>query len=58
MIAFLGLHEAGQVLGTINNAPPAMRADRLQPQGIRLRYVQCPQSPYIDSNDAGVCDGL
>jgi uncharacterized protein GlcG (DUF336 family) len=57
MISFLGLHEAGQKLGTINNAPKAMRADRLQPQGTRLRYVQCPQSPYIDSSEARVCDG-
>jgi uncharacterized protein GlcG (DUF336 family) len=57
MIAFLGLHEAGLILGTINNAPPAMRADTLQPQGTRLRYVQCPQSPYIDSSATKVCDG-
>jgi hypothetical protein len=57
MIAFLGLHEAGQLLGTIGNAPPAMRADRLEPQGTRLRFVQCPQSPYIDSSAAKVCDG-
>ncbi|MCG6889498.1 MAG: heme-binding protein [Gammaproteobacteria bacterium] len=57
MIAFLGLHEAGQVLGTINNAPPGMRADQLQPQGTRLRFVQCPQSPYLNSSAAQVCDG-
>ncbi len=57
MIAFLGLHEAGLALGTINNAPAAMRADRLEPQGTRLRYVQCPQSPYIDSSETNVCDG-
>ena len=57
MVAFLGLHEAGQILGTINNAPPAMRADRLQPQGTRLRFVQCPQSPYIDDPATKVCDG-
>ena len=57
MVAFLGLHEAGQVLGTINNAPTAIRADKLKPQGTRLRYVQCPQSPYIDSSAAQVCDG-
>jgi len=57
MVAFLGLHEAGQILGTINNAPPAMRADQLTPQGTRLRYVQCPQSPYINSSAAQVCDG-
>jgi len=57
MVAFLGLHEAGLALGTINNAPPAMRADRLTPQGTRLRYVQCPQSPYLDSSASRVCDG-
>ena len=57
MVAFLGLHEAGQILGTIQNAPPAMRADQLKPQGTRLRYVQCPQSPYINSSAAQVCDG-
>jgi uncharacterized protein GlcG (DUF336 family) len=57
MVAFLGLHEAGQILGTIHNAPTAMRADTLTPQGTRLRYVQCPQSPYINSSAAQVCDG-
>jgi len=57
MIAFLGLHEAGQVLGTIGNAPSSMRADQLKPQGTRLRYIQCPQSPYLDSDAAQVCDG-
>jgi len=57
MIAFLGLHEAGEILGTINNAPPAMRADQLTPQGTRLRFVQCPQSPYLDDPATRVCDG-
>lgn len=57
MIAFLGLHEAGLALGTIGNAPATMRADTLKPQGTRLRYIQCPQSPYLDSNAAQVCDG-
>ncbi len=57
MISFLGLHEAGQALGTIRNAPPSMRADQLKPQGTRLRYIQCPQSPYLDSDAAQVCDG-
>ncbi len=58
MIAFLGLHEAGLALGTIDNAPKAMRADNLTPQGVRLRYVQCPQSPYVDGTATRVCDGL
>lgn len=57
MIAFLGLHQAGEILGSINNAPAAMRADQLTPQGTRLRYVQCPQAPFIDSNEVNVCSG-
>ncbi len=59
MISFLGLHEAGEVLGTgIGNAPREKRADRLKPMGTRLRYINCPQSPYIDSDEQRVCDGL
>lgn len=58
MIAFLGVHEAAAALnGSINNAPTSMRSDRLQPAGERLRYVQCPQTPYIDSNEQNVCSG-
>jgi len=57
MIAFLGLHEAGKALGTVNNAPKAMRADQLTPQGTRLRFVQCPQAPFRDSDATQVCDG-
>ena len=57
MIAFLGLHEAGEVLGTINNAPVNIRADQLVPMGTRLRYVQCPQSPYLNSSATNVCEG-
>ena len=61
LIAFLGLANAGQVLNTgIGNAPPALRADQLTPQGAgtRLRYANCPQSPFIDSTDQDVCKGL
>jgi uncharacterized protein GlcG (DUF336 family) len=54
MIAFLGLNNVGMGL---NNAPKAMRADNLTPQGIRLRYVQCPQSPFLDSTEQNVCEG-
>lgn len=58
MIAFLGVHEAGEAMGgAINNAPKALRADRLQPGGERLRYIQCPQTPYIDSDEQQVCAG-
>ncbi len=57
MIAFLGLHEAGRILGTINNAPVDRRADRLAPKGVRLRFIQCPQSPYLNSDEQHVCEG-
>ncbi|MGH8540171.1 MAG: heme-binding protein, partial [Stenotrophobium sp.] len=57
MVAFLGLANAGAVLGTISNAPPAMRADRLAPQGAQLRYVECPQAPFLDSSTQDVCGG-
>ncbi len=58
MIAFLGLVNASAALGgAINNAPAAQRADTLTPQGTRLRYVQCPQSPFLDSTAENVCDG-
>lgn len=58
MVSFLGLHEAGLALnGAIGNAPPAMRADTLTPQGSRLRFVQCPQSPFLNSSEPNVCSG-
>ena len=58
LVAFLGLHNAGVVLGgAIGNAPPAIRADTLVPQGARLLYVQCPQSPFLNSNEQYVCEG-
>jgi len=57
MIAFLGVHEAGLDAGGFGNAPPAMRADTLTPQGTRLRYVSCPVSPFNDSDEQDVCDG-
>ncbi len=57
MVAFLGVHNAAEILGSINNAPPDRRADRLQPQGVRLRYIQCPQSPFLNSQEQNVCEG-
>ena len=53
MVAFLGLANAG-----LGNAPGAMRADRLSPQGTGLKYVQCPQSPFNGSTAQDVCAGL
>jgi hypothetical protein len=34
-----------------------MRADTLTPQGIRLRYVNCPITPFIDNDEQNVCEG-
>jgi hypothetical protein len=56
-VAFMGLHNAGLTLGTVNQAPKAMRADQLTPQGVRLRYVQCPISPYTNSSQQSACAG-
>jgi uncharacterized protein GlcG (DUF336 family) len=59
MVAFLGLANAARALGTgLANAPATMRADQLSPQGARLRYVQCPQSPINDSTEQDACAGL
>ncbi len=56
MIAFLGVHEASKTLGgSIANAPVDKRADVAMPRGVRLRYVQCPQSPFRDNNDQRPC---
>lgn len=67
LIAFYGASRAGldfaghsgvgdPTLGF--NAPPEIRADTLEtPVGTtRLRYVNCPESPFVDSNEQGVCD--
>jgi uncharacterized protein GlcG (DUF336 family) len=56
MVAFLGVaHAASDLGGALGNAPAAMRADQLAPQGVPLRYVECPQAPFVDSADENVC---
>ena len=58
MVAFLGLHNAGVRLGgAIGNAPAAMRADTIEHRGSRLRYAQCPQAPFLDSDEQRPCEG-
>jgi uncharacterized protein GlcG (DUF336 family) len=61
LIAFVGIRDAGRVLNnSIGNAPAAIRADNLVPDGTgtRLRYALCPQDPFIDNNEQAVCSGL
>lgn len=57
MIAFLGVHEAAQAGGGFSNAPVSMRADTLAPQGSRLRFINCPVTPYLNSDEQNVCSG-
>jgi uncharacterized protein GlcG (DUF336 family) len=58
MIAFLGVAQAATALGTLNNAPAPLRSDTLLPGGARLRYVNCPQAPFIAGNTQDACSGL
>jgi uncharacterized protein GlcG (DUF336 family) len=62
MIAFLGLHNAGLTVGGIGNAPVGIRADTIVVQlgnaTARLRYVNCPFAPFLDTADQNVCQGL
>ncbi len=64
MVSFLGLANAGSRLnGAIANAPMAIRADRIVvqlPDGrtVRLRYVNCPFAPFLDTDTQNVCEGL
>ncbi len=58
MVAFLGLANASAALGgAIGHAPVDRRADTLTPRGTRLRYVQCPQAPFVDGSADNVCSG-
>ncbi len=60
MVAFLGLANAGAILGTgIANAPAAIRADTIGGlPGGQLRYVNCPFSPFLDTTATNVCNGI
>lgn len=62
MISFLGAHNAGQTVGGVGNAPSAIRADTIQinvgGNSVRLRYVNCPFAPFLDTAQQNVCQGL
>jgi hypothetical protein len=56
MIAYLAVaNAASQLANGVGNAEAARRADTLAPLGTRLRYVQCPQSPFNGSSEQNVC---
>jgi uncharacterized protein GlcG (DUF336 family) len=63
MVSFLGLNNAAVATGTINNAPPIIRADNITVNlpnhtSANLLYINCPQSPFINSSAQNVCAGL
>ena len=63
MISFLGLNNAGVRVGGIGNAPAAIRADTIvvtlgDGKMVRLRFVNCPFAPFLDTNAQNVCEGL
>ena len=62
MISFLGLNNAGVRIGGIGNAPKEIRADRIVvrvgSRDVRLRYINCPFAPFLDTDAQNVCEGL
>lgn len=62
LTAFLGLNNAGVRLGSLGNAPKAIRADNIvvtvNGNPVRLRYVNCPFAPFLDTSAQNVCEGL
>ena len=58
MVGFLGVQDAAGRLGGFGHAPLDLRADQQTPAGSRLRYVSCPQAPFIDSSTQEPCVGL
>jgi uncharacterized protein GlcG (DUF336 family) len=58
MVAFLGVARSGLTGAAPQNAPTNRRSDQLVPSGARLRYVSCPQAPFLDSNEQEPCSGL
>ena len=62
MISFLGgANNGGARAGNgLGNAPKNIRADTVVPPGTntRLRYVNCPFAPFLDTSAQNVCEGL
>jgi uncharacterized protein GlcG (DUF336 family) len=59
MVSFLGVFNAAARVG-IAEADPAIRADQLlvgPAPAQRLRYVNCPFAPFLDTTDQNVCQG-
>jgi uncharacterized protein GlcG (DUF336 family) len=52
LISFLGVQNGPVTLG---NAPGNIRADQLSAGGVRLRYINCPPSPFLNSTVQNAC---
>jgi hypothetical protein len=63
MISFLGANNAGVRVGGISLPPAAIRSDQIVvplagSSGVRLRFVNCPFAPFLDTADQNVCQSL
>lgn len=69
MVAFFGASRKGlDFIGATQigdselgfNAPPHLRADTIEVnfRNVRLRYVNCPEAPFIGDSSQNVCAGL
>ncbi len=61
MVSFLGLFNGGARVTGIGEASNFIRSDnvivQINGQSVRLRYVNCPFAPFLDTNDQNVCQG-
>lgn len=57
MVGYLGVINGANAVGSnMRPFPATLRtADQLSRTGIFLKYVQCPQTPFNDSNQQNVC---
>ena len=59
MTAFLGLYNGGQRVSGIGEASNFIRSDNVVIQvngnSVRLRYVNCPFAPFLDTTEQNVC---
>lgn len=61
MISFLGLSNGAAKVSGIGQPASAIRSDQVVIQingnAVRLRYVNCPFAPFLDTQDQNVCAG-
>jgi uncharacterized protein GlcG (DUF336 family) len=56
LVAALGLDRGAR--NGLGNAPRGIRADRLSPDGVNLRYIICPVAPFLGSDEQLACKDL